>query len=1828
MSTIPAAYDNTPLTTVENTAFPTSEPRGDSPWSPVRRPSAHGPVEGPPLLDLEPGRNATTGAQLRGRDDAGVDDRYDELGATGAAQPRSRAYREASADSDESAHPWSDARARQRRRTSGYGSVSINGDDRCVTVRRRRDGRRVCDERYEEDDSDDGDNRTAPSRLTTRVPRRSTGLRCSRDDMDDGDVRVDNRVRSRVVVPNHTGLLDDDGDNSDDQGERRRSSKRSQNGGFRRRRSSSRRNRRRRRSSRSREHDSSTADDSAGAVVQNVGLRRHRIKPRTFDGSGSFETFWAHFDNCATYNRWNEDDKLAHLKAALVGDAGQTLWDSDASAVNTLEKLTALLCSRYSGSRLADKHRMELRLRRRRAGESLSALHQDIRRLMALAHPKLQQEAREAIACDYFIDAMDDAEFALKIRKRAPSTLDEALRVALQLEAWTKDARQRGSEAYRKPKVRGAVDDDDVANFSKRMDRLEADFNRRLDDLMKLQKAEIRKPDMSAVRVPSVSFAESNDAARSSNDVKLQPNSSQHVASFNESKAAWPRKQQGFRRSPAVCWRCGQPGHMQRNCKLPASQPDKKLTGAVNRGSRGLDRANVYVRMQLGDKLLPCLLDSGCEITLMPKSVVEAARNVEVLPCSQRLWAANGTEIEITGEATVPLLLDGRCISTRALVSPDVEEVMLGSDWLQAHDCLWDFGHGRLFIDGRAAVTLSRKHRLSCRRIFAQEDLVLPPRQQVDVPARSTLLSPRKIGADWIVDSHQVRPGLYVGRTLLPAAHHDIKVRMVNTTAKPQTIPSGTCLGNLQPVDVLDEPASAQAPASADETPATDVMSALLEKLPDDMTSEQRQQVQELLCRYDDVFSHGTFDMGRTSLVEHTIDTGSQRPIRQGLRRHPTAYLEIIDKQVDELIQNDFVEPAASAWASNVVLVRKKDGSHRLCVDYRAVNAATYKDTYPLPHIDTCLGSMDGAVWFTTLDLRSGYHAIPIKESDRDKTAFITRRGCFRYKVLPFGLTISVFQRLMDLVLCGLTYVTCLVYLDDIIIYSRDFDSHVQRLQEVFERLRGANLKLHVKKCCMFQRKVAFLGHVLSEAGIAMQEDKVAAIRDWPTPRNLSQLRSFLGLCSYYRRFIPGFADVAAPLHALQRKQVQFTWTSEQEDAFNRLKERLTSAPVLGMPTDEGTFYLDCDASDVGLGAVISQRQGNSEVVIAYASRALSRPERNYDVTRRELLAIVYGLKAYKQYLLGRHFVIRTDHAALQWLRKTPEPMAQLARWLVFIEQFDFDVLHRPGARHGNADGLSRKPVAADDDSFLVRQSSGDATAADADVSTDVLESSAGEPPSLPDELLADLQLLDPEIGPVARLRQQQEEKPSIEELLPESEATKMLHSQWELLELIDGVLYRRWCGKEGKPEVLQLLVPATLRQDYMSRAHSGMCGGHLGLRRTLDQVQRRAFWFGWRRDVRRFCKQCPNCNGYFRGQLPRSGPLQPMLTGAPLERLHLDLTGPHPRSRRGSVFIVTCVDPFTKWAEAFPAPNKEAATVAKIIVEQVICRFGTPLSIVTDRAKELDGELMREICRLLDVDKLRTTAYKASTNAAAERFHRTLNSMIGKMIDENQRDWDSLLPYVMAAYRSSRHEATQFTPNYLMLGREVRAPVDVVYGSPEAEQPNSYDDYADELHQRLLHAYSFVREHLQEAARRSKRYYDLRVREQRYNVGDWVYYYNPRKYVGRQDKWNRKFTGPFLVVGIPGPVNVKLQRSRRAKPFYAHVDKVKPYLADNLPTPWISEPADETKEPATEAVNNENGEPARLETEADAIAGVPSVHEYRSPRPQRHAGRPRRYLD
>ena len=429
-------------------------------------------------------------------------------------------------------------------------------------------------------------------------------------------------------------------------------------------------------------------------------------------------------------------------------------------------------------------------------------------------------------------------------------------------------------------------------------------------------------------------------------------------------------------------------------------------------------------------------------------------------------------------------------------------------------------------------------------------------------------------------------------------------------------------------------------------------------------------------------------------------------------------------------------------------------------------------------------------------------------------------------------------------------------------------------------------------------------------------------------------------------------------------------------------------------------------------------------------------------------------------------------------------------------------------------------------------------------------------------ESLALAQQNDSELGTIVRLRLTHDEAPPLEVVASESELTKTLHVQWYRLVVQNGVVYRTSFSRTGEPARLQLLAPKTMRSEILQQCHAGVTGGHLGIKRTCDQVQRRAYWPKWRKDTVKFCKTCQNCNTYYRGKLPRAGALQPVLASAPFERLCIDLSGPHVRTPRGSVYILACIDVFTKWVEAFPIPNKEASVVARVLVEQVFCRYGTPLSLLSDQGNEVDSSIMREVCQLLQIDKLHTSRYKPSTNPT-ERLNRTINSLIGKVVSERQTDWDLWLPYVMAAIRASRQESTSFTPNYLMMGHEVRAPIDLVLGTGNVPSPsqNTYCDFVENVEERMSQAYEMVRKHLGEAALRNKRRYDLRVRPAEYKVGDLVYYYNPRQYRGRQDKWSRKFSGPFKVIRVPGPVNVEIQKTPLSKALIVHVDKVKPYV-------------------------------------------------------------------
>ena len=458
------------------------------------------------------------------------------------------------------------------------------------------------------------------------------------------------------------------------------------------------------------------------------------------------------------------------------------------------------------------------------------------------------------------------------------------------------------------------------------------------------------------------------------------------------------------------------------------------------------------------------------------------------------------------------------------------------------------------------------------------------------------------------------------------------------------------------------------------------------------------------------------------------------------------------------------------------------------------------------------------------------------------------------------------------------------------------------------------------------------------------------------------------------------------------------------------------------------------------------------------------------------MLAVVHFTKFFKQYLLGRKFLIRTDHAALQWLRRTPDPVGQQARWLEQLAAYDFEIIHRPGVRHANADGVSRIPC---------RQCGKEDDDSDSELVAPITVENTDD---WSRETLKICQTEDPEIAEFCDLLKQfPDRKPSWSEMDGHSEFAKILWSMWFEFVLKEEVLYRETISLDSQEKELRLVVPWVMRTELIRLVHVSMTGGHAGIAKTKDQVRRRAYWPGWTKAVELYILACTPGARFRNRKAPKQGRLQPMLASRPFETLSIDVTGPHPRSANGFVYILTSVDHFSKFAFAYPMRNQEASTVAKILVEQVICLVGTPGRILTDQGPNFESQLFQELCRMMRIAKIRTSPYKPSTNAGAERFHFTLNSMLAKQMKENQRNWDLHLQPVLAAYRATRHSSTSLTPNFVVFGHENVMPADIILCNPSVlpETENSINGYVAEQQERFRSAYQVVRNHLRTSAQK-----------------------------------------------------------------------------------------------------------------------------------------------
>ena len=908
------------------------------------------------------------------------------------------------------------------------------------------------------------------------------------------------------------------------------------------------------------------------------------------------------------------------------------------------------------------------------------------------------------------------------------------------------------------------------------------------------------------------------------------------------------------------------------------------------------------------------------------------------------------------------------------------------------------------------------------------------------------------------------------------------------------------------------------------------------------LPEDHRQLLMELVFEFANLFALDSSELGHTSTVTHRIDTGEHPPVKQAPRRVPFALREKVCQLVREMLEQGVIKPSSSPWASPIVLVTKKDGSTRFCVDYRRLNSLTKMDVYPLPRIDDSLDLLAETQFFSSLDLASGYWQVGMDEESQEKTAFATHAGLYEFTVMPFGLcnAPATFQRLMENVLAGLARDKCIIYLDDILVIGRTLQEHMENLRLVFTRLRQAGLKLKPSKCKLMQREVQFLGYVVSSGGISGDPQKITAVKEFPRPVDLKSLRAFLGLTSYYRRFVPRFSAVAQPLYNLTKKDALFEWTVECEEAFQRLKDLLTKAPVLAYPQFGQRFLLETDASGVGLGAVLSQQQPDKTIrPIAFASRTLQQHERNYGISELEALGVVWAVKHFRHYLYGHPCTVYTDHEALKSLLNTPQPSGKLARWGMAIQELDLAIEYRPGNSNARADALSRYPQSLLD-SPLGKTCADTVVAA---IQAQEISAKSGEEDSL--DTLAERQQADPTLNPVITYLETGE-LPSDDRLARELVLSRDLYS------LEDGVLYR------VMPDKTRRVIPPTQdRRDLFMEAHQGVFGAHLRGAKIHSQLQRHYWWPGMRAEVKNWCRACLVCASRSVGR-PERPPLTPIPVAGPFDRVGVDVLK-LPRSRRGHSYAVVFVDYLTKWPEVYATRDQTAPTIAKLLVEEVISRHGVPNQLLSDRGPSFLSHLITEVCRLMGIKKVNTTAYHPQGDGLVERFNRTLLDMLAKTVKPGGQDWDERLPYVLFAYRATLQASTAESPFFLLYGRDPQLPTDAALCPPVERSTVRTDDYGSSLVQFMSDAWKLARTSIEKAQSRQKRQHDKRARSIPLKVGQRVFVHVPSLKTGPAHKLARPFKGPYRVVALhPNGADLKSVDHPRANTIRVALNRVR----------------------------------------------------------------------
>ncbi|KAJ2943625.1 hypothetical protein O0L34_g16737 [Tuta absoluta] len=874
-----------------------------------------------------------------------------------------------------------------------------------------------------------------------------------------------------------------------------------------------------------------------------------------------------------------------------------------------------------------------------------------------------------------------------------------------------------------------------------------------------------------------------------------------------------------------------------------------------------------------------------------------------------------------------------------------------------------------------------------------------------------------------------------------------------------------------------------------------------LSKIDTDVSPDKKVKIFDIMNQYSDYFISGmpTTRVTTGQLEIRLIDPN--RTVQRAPYRFSEEERKVLRNRVDELLAANIIRPSFSPFASPALLVKKHDGSDRMCIDYRELNRNTVPDRYPLPLISDQITRLHGAKYFTKLDCASGFHLIPVSEQSIERTAFITPDGQYEFLTMPFGLrnAVSVFQRAIVKALRDLVHTYVVVYVDDILIMSSSVEG-LERLNVVLERLTQAGFSLNLKKCSFLKTRVEFLGYEVEAGEVKPNKRKIEALSSLPPPQSVSQLRQFIGLASYFRQFVPNFASLMSPLHRLTSSKTAFNWTTTHEEIRQKVITILTSEPVLMIFDPQYPVELHTDASSEGYGGILIQVVDNKRRVVGYYSKRTSPAESRYHSYELETLAVVNSVKHFRQYLHGRKFTVITDCNSLKSAYTKVDLPPRVHRWWAFLQSFEFDVIYRPGKYMTHADFLSRNPLPAINNSTVrVEQKRVDITQ------------------------LSDNWLLA-----------EQQRDDGIQKIKTDLNDGKLTDDVAKTYEVRKGLLHRK-VQRNGRTKCIPI-VPRAMQWSVVNNVHESLV--HLGWEKTLDKLYD-YYWFeGMSRFVRKFVDNCVTC----KVAKSHSGKVQAELHPIPKvptawHTIHIDVTGKLSGKNDTKEYAFVLIDAFTKYVLLSHTTKLDTVTSIQA-VKKCVALFGAPARIIADQGRNFASKEFREFCDSKNIELHLIATGSSRANGQVERVMSVLKSMLTAVELGNDKSWQDALGEVQLALNCTKNRTTQASPLELLIGKVAR-PLDLM--ADDVETPVNISELRTE-----------AARNIEKCAQYNKQRFDRnKAKLNKFSVGEFVLIENEER---NQTKLDPKFKGPFQIIEVLDGDRYLLQAlncKRRYK--YAH---------------------------------------------------------------------------